>query len=451
MEIEKKIITQIPLEAAELTEEELANASPLELCLLGKFVKRPEEIPIVNIAQEESIVDPTHVQELADSMQGVSGQINRVIVGTQLEDGEVKYYIIDGFHRTEAKRMTSSTVEAEVLYGLSMEDIFNHRVLAVNSVRAVKFARLARWMQQSFNHSEWSKAGLSLSQAFGLTLQNSSGKRLGISPKEAIELKEWVREKASSWQGTIGTFYQIIRAVENSFPKIVEQVRTGGGGHGKGQGVLNPTRFMVMVEYLPNDFKQQCFMLRLIKEHDLKKKEVELVARAVATQPDPMALEMLSIDPLNVAEELLSELEEKPPGKEAQQTLKPGRMLTAEGVNAYDRRLTKEEMLCEISQLKQALENAQTALSAGGENKDLFWYQHSELSSREREAMKLLIENGLLPEEIASKLEITENQVFGLAISATTKACIRFRDQRFNRQIQKIQKRSRKKSSRQIN
>ncbi|MCJ7596332.1 MAG: hypothetical protein MUO52_16310, partial [Desulfobacterales bacterium] len=140
--------------------------------------------------------------------------------------------------------------------------------------------------------------------------------------------------------------------------------------------------------------------------------QVGLVARAVATQLDPDTFEMLSRDPLNVASEILSRLDEASPSSSTDSSPKvtassPAKKYQAPpGSRAYDREATMGEIEQENKRLKKALAQAQTALSAGEGHAGQFWYQHHGLSRIEREVMAMLIEEGLSADEIAAQMGI---------------------------------------------
>jgi len=459
---EKQIATATPqlLDAIGKTARELESQTEIET----RRISRAETIEIERIVKKESIIDPNHAQELKNSMGSTMGQTTPITVAAIFENNELKYHITDGFHRTEALREKAERIKAVVIYGLKMEDVYDLRVLAASSVKSVQFARLSSWMLQSFENSRWSEAGLTLSQAIGLVVQNSSGKILGIASREAEDLKSWVREKMNMWQGAIGTHYHNIRAVELSFPQIVDQVRSGGGGKGRGQGVLNPSRFRAMVEALPKNLEGQWFMTKLILEHDLVTREIELVAEAVSTLLSPKnfdkeTLKMLVIDPINIANELLKNKEEEKEEIEKEEKEKKREKISMQKARVktrkmyqppsekkvrvprpvdYDRNPTPEQLLEENQQLRNALEQIELALSAGTEFDGLFWWQASFLSAEERKIMNLIINEGLNVDRVAKRLDLLTNTVISLIISATRKAVIEFNEKVSDKELRQI-------------
>ena len=137
-------------------DEDEKNRIRKELCRDEEFHKQFEVINVDQIAVEASIVDDLHVEELRHSMGKKCGQTTPITVGARCEKGKIVFHITDGFHRTAVKRtLEEPTIDAVVLYGLTMEEIYDLRVLAASSVKAVKFARLASWMQQSFSSSSY--------------------------------------------------------------------------------------------------------------------------------------------------------------------------------------------------------------------------------------------------------------------------------------------------------
>lgn len=207
--------------------------SPIELVRSGERARRVEVIPVDQIQIDFSLVDEGHSQDLADSMNKDWGQISEITVrARETEDDQIGYDIIDGFHRTDAKKKKGDTdINAIVLYGVTDEELYDLRILAVNSVKSVQFARLAEWMNRAFQKSRWADKGITLTQAFSMAVFDSQRTRhAGLEDGEVEELKEWVRQKATSWQRPVSAVWSNLRLIDISDPDLVKSVRTGGGG-----------------------------------------------------------------------------------------------------------------------------------------------------------------------------------------------------------------------------
>jgi len=428
-------------------DEDEKNRIRKELCRDEEFHKQFEVINVDQIAVEASIVDDLHVEELRHSMGKKCGQTTPITVGARCEKGKIVFHITDGFHRTAVKRtLEEPTIDAVVLYGLTMEEIYDLRVLAASSVKAVKFARLASWMQQSFSSSKWGDKGIKLSQALGLAMNwgisDSPGQRLGLSVEEAEELKDFLKDKETAWQGKLSSFYHDINAVEHSFPEIVEEVRTGGGGHGRGQGMLNPSRFKMMVKFLPDNLEGQRKMVNLIREYDLTTDKVELVAQVLALLLSGEAgsnfsveetLAAMEMDPENIASEILLSLGKIEKNKEDKSGKEDGNNCDKRyprtrrlGENTYDSVLSREELEEENELLRQALSEQEAKSEFGGNGNLPHWYKNSNLSWKERKVLHGLIEEGRSLEAIAVELGLTSNRVSQLMVSGTRKARLLF-------------------------
>lgn len=266
-----------------------SEKDPLEILRSQERGKRYEHILISSIEMDVTIVDDGHVVDLGDNIFGTSdtpgmGQISPINVGVFLE-GNIVYRPTDGFHRTEAfisKGM--SGIDAIVMYGISMEELYDLRILAANSVKSTKYARIAEWMQKSFQETKWHvEKDLSLLQAFSLEVQDTKGIRLQLTPEEAEELKYWVRLKAQCWGKKASSIYQDLVVIDRADPDLVRQVRVGGGGNRVARDKrINPQRLKQIVTELPNDYDMQQIAANIVKEKDLVTSETSFVSKALA-------------------------------------------------------------------------------------------------------------------------------------------------------------------------
>lgn len=256
--------------------------------------KRQEEIPVDVIFTESALIDPQHAESLAESMMGERKQISPVTLAARLVEGKITYLIIDGFHRVEGKKMIEDrtgekqSMLAVVLYGCSDEELYDLRVLAASSVKAIKFARMAEWMKQSFLSTKWEnkKIGsliksdqITLSQIFSLAQNDSAGARLHLEFSEAQELKSWAIKKSKQWGQSVPALMADMRTVELAAPDLVQKVRTGGGGK-DGKGVLTRARLSSIVRNLPGDWETQRTFADLALEQNILAEDLDFLSFA---------------------------------------------------------------------------------------------------------------------------------------------------------------------------
>ena len=296
-----QLVTGLPILDSQLLAQEI-----LAKQLRGK---RWEVIPVDQINMSIKIVDQTHVDDLGNSIfgrdnKGGLGQISPIITAAFASsdaDENIIYVVTDGFHRTETFiQRGSATIEAIVLYGIGLEEMYDLRILAANSVKSTSFARIAEWMQRSFEETKWFKEkDLTLLQAFSLCIQDTSGIRLQLEPDEAIELKKWVETKANSWGKRIPSIWQDLIIISKADPDLVRLVRVGkGGGHGEGRGVMNPARLRAIVNNLPVDSGLQRKVADAVIWGDLDASKTNLLAQVVrAVQNEPDTVEFICSQP----------------------------------------------------------------------------------------------------------------------------------------------------------
>jgi len=415
-----------------------------ELIQNGIETKRTEKISVSGLLLEESIVDEDHVEKLKMSMRGKRGQISPITVRARMgEDGEIMYDIIDGFHRGAALKSMAEDdgieayVDAVVVYGCSDEELFDLRVLAVNSVRSVSFARLSSWMQGSFEKSEWFAKDLTLSQIMSLAVTGSSGKNLGLTREEALRAKNWAREKSKKWNRPITSLYQDILAVENADPELVKIVRVGAGGrHGK-SGVINPARFRAIVEELPQEFELQQKAARVIMDEDLDKEEARLVAKAISVnRANEKELQLLKKDPRGYIGEVETEDGKDDDVDVIHNPTKRGKfrkhhlMGSGRESDSYDRR-TQKSLEEEIASLQEILAKRQETSVHDASD----WYELiPDLTLLEREVMIQFFRDGLDTDVIADVHGIVPHRVY-LTLQSAHKKYYLFRE---NQKLNKI-------------
>ncbi len=279
-----------------------SHLSALELIRNNIETERLQVIPVGSVLTEEALVDEGHADELGASMDLKRGQVSPITVRARLnEAGEIVYDVIDGFHRTAAKkdkerrilaqtgRLVPQTIEAKVLYACSDEEMFDLRVLAVNSVRSVQFPRIAQWITNSFESSEFADCGLTVAQAFALTLNDSKrSTNANLSEEQIKGIKAWARLKCQVWGKPLQATYNILRLVANADPELVKQVRTSGGGKGR-SGKITPARLQSVVEGFPGEenWHIQRALLRVSVENRYSAGETALLVEKVKEKITP--------------------------------------------------------------------------------------------------------------------------------------------------------------------
>lgn len=233
---------------------------------------------------EFAIVDDSHANELKQSMAQERGQISPIVVRAREVDGQIRYDVIDGFHRTEGmRRLGKNIISARVLYGCDDEELFDQRILAASSVKSVQFPRIAAWINNSFSETAWSKKGLTATQAFGITVADSESSRQGLTVEEVSELKEWARKKCGQWGRTTADTYRILRIVSKSNPELVKEVRTSGGGKDR-RARITPERLAAIALTLPGEeyFEAQAAVMDYVLEERLYAEETKQLVSKIA-------------------------------------------------------------------------------------------------------------------------------------------------------------------------
>jgi uncharacterized ParB-like nuclease family protein len=258
--------------------------SPLELIRNEIETERIEAIPLSAVVTDFAIVDTNHAYELGRSISKRRGQLSPILVRAREEDGKVVYDVMDGFHRAEGMRnIGAETIKATVVYGCSDEEMFDLRILAASSVKAVQYARMADWMTRAFETTEWPKKGVTVAQAFGLTFSDSKRTRLDLNSEDLVQIKEWVTEKCDRWGKSVASTYLDLLVVSNADPQLVKQVRVSGGGKDR-EGKITPKRLKAVVLKYPGEenFGAQNAVLKFAAKHRLYEKEIGALINRVS-------------------------------------------------------------------------------------------------------------------------------------------------------------------------
>ncbi len=202
------------------------DRASIDIVASGERARRLEMIPLANVITETPVIDPVHASELAADIIREQ-QLMPILVRATMIDGELSYQIADGFHRSSGmKAAGKESIEAFVMYGWSYVELLNKRILSANSVKSVKFGRLAMWMQELYEMTPWSEMGIGLSEAVTATVFKSEsidGKAIGS--RDMVKLREWVNGQARNWQMTTDELWVSLSTIEQSDPRLVHLVR----------------------------------------------------------------------------------------------------------------------------------------------------------------------------------------------------------------------------------
>jgi hypothetical protein len=365
-------------------------------------------------------------------MRGKRGQLSPLTVRARLEGDRIVYDIIDGFHRSAALQVIAKEdgkdifAKAVVVYGCSDEELFDLRILAVNSVKSVSFSRLVEWMQGAFSKTKWAEKGISLSQAFSLATQDSSGIHFKLSADEVGELKRWAFQKAKKWGKNPASLCTDLRMVEHADPDLIKRVRVGGGGPHAKKGEVNPACLRAIVNELPDDHRHQQMAADIVNRNGMSQKEAQEVAHYIASHTgNPGALQRFAKDPMGIIHaqdsvRTVSQHEKGPPNREGHLFIEKGPSQgTFDGHVLYDKALADKDK--EITSLRQAIE-AQRRIQEERVSGDPYWYETIEgLFPLERTVMEMFFSEIKDPDEIAGTLQILPHQVVALIQSGMKK------------------------------
>lgn len=272
-------------------QEFYARLTPIDLLRNRIETERLETIPLVRVLTEEALVDSSHANELGASMKQKRGQLTPITVRARLDEKSgIIYDVIDGFHRTEGKKRTGEAdINATVVYGCSDEEMFDLRILAASSVKTVQFARVAQWINKSYDTTPWAQKGLSVNTAFRIAY-GGYGHTLNrdVSDKEVGELKEWLQAKCAKWGRPLGTIKNELTLVSQSDPSLVREVRNVTTAQ-ESQTVITQRKLAAVVKEFPKapNFPIQRAILHYAVENKLNPGQIEGIVILLKGVVDP--------------------------------------------------------------------------------------------------------------------------------------------------------------------
>lgn len=272
-------------------EADFSSLSPYEIIERGLEIQRMEIIDPNSIELDQAIVDEHHASELNTSMNKKRGQLNPVVVRARLdEQGNLRYDVADGFHRTSGvKAAGKNEIIANVMYGCSDTELYDVRILSAGSVKSVQFARVAQWMQESFEHTPYAKK-IKVTQAFAIAINDSQRTRGGIAlDQEEIQgVKDWVKDRCDKWSKSPKSAYQILRLVDLADPEIVKLVRNASSGDER-KAVVTTEKLRHVVEKFPGEenFHIQRLILSEVTNRQLSPTDTALLTLAFKKKYQP--------------------------------------------------------------------------------------------------------------------------------------------------------------------
>jgi hypothetical protein len=413
---------------SEMNLPKLTDQKIINLISQGEKITHRERIDWQRIKHEEAIVDKEHVMELARQLKSDRGQLTPILVRAILEKGDIKYEIADGFHRDDAFPYAGIThPDATVMYNCEDEEFYDLRITAALKHESVKFARMGEWILIYYSHSKWAKKGFTISQLASLTMQGTSGVRLGLTPQETEDAKTYILEKANRWGMSPVNFHNNIATVEKSDPDLVRKVRTFSGGS-SGNKYLNTTRLKVIADTLPKEFEKQQIVANIVIGNNLNQTDTAIVASAIKLTElgDKNSQRLLAIsDPLDVCKQILEDNNQSITGLGLKKGIKKQ---IKQGLNtkSYKPDNSKEELEVEVLYLKRTIlflqERHKKNDVNGNGNHARWWDELDNLSASERRILEGTLWDGNKSfEDLGYEMNLTQNQISACFISAFAK------------------------------
>lgn len=430
-------------------QDPLVKLTPQELIGRNEVYSREEVIPLFAVIADSSLTDTQHATDLGLSIEKSGrGQISPIVVRARISEEDPfqpVYDVIDGFHRTAGqKALGKSKIKATVLYGCNDEEMWDLRILAANSVKAVQFPRMAEWLARSYESSKWADSGLSLPQIFALAVNDSTraNNARQLAPDEVTELKDWVREKCIKWDKTPVSVYSTLRIVENADPDLVKQVRSQRGGRKDHKAELSPALIRVIVSAYPGEayYATQRAIAKAALERKLTEKEtLQLMQRSqkfLTTEmgedeiydtikkipvthdvfPTPADNEHEDNDPLSLLEGIQLDLSH---------AYTPPHSLTEKPHNGHSEKRTKHAAPIDSAErdlLTNRIKELERQVAVLQQTQDAYWWKNAEyLDPNERKLLTLLFETPKTIYDIAQIIGKSEALVLRLTQNCFSK------------------------------
>lgn len=274
--------------------------SAMDILQSGERARRFERIPLDLVITETPVIDPEHASELAADIAREQQMMPILVRATENLGAGLQYQIADGFHRSAGmKAAEMETIEAVVMYGWSYEELLNKRILSANSVKSVKFGRLATWMEELYELTPWHEMGIRMTEAVTATVFNNPeiGKKT-LENHQLRGLKEWVNRQARNWQMPLGELWSSLSIIEESDPKLVHLVRPKIE-QGEEHKFIVQGHLRAVTDAYPgrNNYNVQRALINWVLEEGATPKDVDRMAEAIKDllEPGMRASEVVNI------------------------------------------------------------------------------------------------------------------------------------------------------------
>lgn len=305
--------------------EALSNGFSAEE-LLQQEIKtdRNEQLPIHSVVLTDSVLDESKASQLlVEILENDRGQTVATLVRARATENGIVYDVIDGFHRSyallklqtlidraisqSAQHITVNSktyaltdikvpivgnkvfIKSIVLYGCDDAELYRQRLVAINSVRSVQFARIGEWLGKAFRSHRWKSAGLreriqagDLPTSLALNLASSTASRSknALNKEQVAELAVWARDICAIMVMKPGSLYLQLLLIEQASPELVQAVRIEDGGSrrkNEGNGTLTQARLRAIVTAFPGEIHyslQRQLVASWVQEHNVIAKDM---------------------------------------------------------------------------------------------------------------------------------------------------------------------------------
>lgn len=186
---------------------------------------------------------------------------------------------MDGFHRATG-RSTRGLPDAYATIRLNStwEEVYDRRILAASTHRAIRFARVVEWIEDAWRISPWADQ-FAVDQAFNLFLPGSSGKRLGLNPDQADEVRRYLKSKSSFWKLSPATIRQNLAVAKRVDPILVRSAREGRTG--ESMEAVTPEHLKVLANLLPDRHEHQRLAANIIVDEQVPVREAQALVSVI--------------------------------------------------------------------------------------------------------------------------------------------------------------------------
>lgn len=376
-------------------------------------ITRTEQIPLDKIVIEGTPIDDNHARDLGIILMGEWGQTQAIALRCRAggsSENDVVYDVMDGYHRVRGLSLVSDDpnprIKSEVYYNCSDAELYDQRILAANSVKAVQFARLGYWMRGAWDQTPW-KNKISVAQAFSLAATNSSGKILGLTQEESEEIKEWANLKADKWLIPTVTVAHNLKIIEISDQLLVSRVRAGS--FGKGQLAITPTQLETIATAFPGEGETQRLIAAHANSRGLSNVKIEILTKRLEGLSVEDVKQTLEKENWEQVFKEHSEIAEHRNGKDGKSITVSKGTLRSEVISLNEK----------LIQANQTIDTLRGLLVDAQDNE--WWKPVNDLSDTERAILQAVFIKNMSTEDIADKLSTSGNHISQILLSGIRK------------------------------